>query len=64
MKKGGFFLEPVDVQENQSPHYLVFPTSQCGFAVGRRRGVAATESRRPGFMCSCSCRAPHVQDEY
>ncbi len=31
---------------------------------GRRRGVAAIESRRPGFMCSCSCRVPHLQDEY
>ncbi len=46
------------------PHYLVFPASQCGFAAGWRRGVAATESRRPGFMCSCSCRAPHLQDQY
>jgi hypothetical protein len=40
------------------------PTSQCGFAAGRRRAVAATESRRPGFICSCSCRVPHLEDKY
>ncbi len=46
------------------PHYFVFPTSQCGFTAGRRRGDTTTESRRPGFMCICSCRAPHLQDQY
>ncbi len=34
------------------------------YAAGRRRGVAATESRRPGFMCRCSCKATHLQAEY
>jgi hypothetical protein len=35
---------------------FLIPTSQCGFAAGRRRGVVTTESRRAGLMCSCSCR--------
>ncbi len=43
---------------------FLIPTSQCDFTAGRRRGVEDTESRRPGFMCSCSCRAPHLQDKY
>ena len=46
------------------PHYLVFPTSQCGFGAGRRRGVPATESRRTGFLDNYSWRGPHLQDQY
>ena len=63
-KNDSFPKGTVDLLENTSPYYLVFPTSEGGFAAGRRRGVAAAESRRPGFMCICSCRwATHLQDE-
>jgi hypothetical protein len=41
-------------------HTVSHPES--GFATGRRRGVAATESKRSGVICNCSCRSPHLRD--
>jgi hypothetical protein len=43
---------------------FLIPTSECGFETGRTRGVTVTESRRPGVICTYSCRAPHLQDQY
>ena len=48
MEKDPFSKESVDLPENTSPHYLVFPTSECGFTVGRRKGVEDTQRTQEG----------------
>jgi hypothetical protein len=45
------------------PDYLVFPTRVMGTRRGWRRGVAASESRRPGVKCGCSCMPTYTQNE-
>jgi hypothetical protein len=54
LKKHGFSKEGIDVLENTRPHYLVFPTSQCGFGAVWRRGVLTnkdmTKDSDKGFL--------------
>ena len=45
----------------RKPDYLVFTTARNGDS--ERRGVEASESRRPGVKHSCSCRSTNPQDE-
>jgi hypothetical protein len=45
------------------PHYLVFPTSQCGFTAGRRRGVAASESHNRHTNSDETFRAEGIDEK-
>jgi hypothetical protein len=49
MEKRCFFMEPFDVLENQSPYYLVFPTSHAASQWGGGE-LAATRVERVFYL--------------